>query len=146
MVKLALGLATAVCAFGGEKPDFSGTWRLESGTPQDETVRIEQKEQEILVKAEAEQTAIKCNTMGQECDATVAGKAAKVTYYYNGPMLVEMRLEGRDSKRVVKIRRKLSDDGRKMTVEVMHISPPGDPEQMVFVKAGETGGDGAKKD
>lgn len=31
-----------------------------------------------------------CNTMGKECEATLDGERVKVSYYYNGPMLVEM--------------------------------------------------------
>ena len=42
-----------------------------------------------------------------------------------------MMLQGKDNEHVIKTRRTLSGDGKKMTVEVMPITPPGKMESTV---------------
>jgi hypothetical protein len=44
-----------------------------------------------------------------------------VSYWFNGTTLVEMMLQGKDNEHVIKTRRTLSGDGKRMTVEVMPI-------------------------
>ena len=68
-------------------------------------------------------TEVACNTMGKECNGTVGGDAVTVSYWYNGPALVEMAIEGKNRDRVTETRRRLSDDGQKMIVEIIPMSP-----------------------
>jgi hypothetical protein len=67
---------------------------------------------------------ISCNTEGQECKVKESGEPAKVSFWYNGPMLVMMeQRHGNDF--VTKKRFKTSDDGKTLSMEVVYIAPPG---------------------
>lgn len=118
MLRIICGFALATAAVSAaERPNLTGTWKGQSAA---EVVEIQQVDGEISIKTGAEE--IRCGTFGEECAIKIAGKPVKLTFYYNGPVLVEMRVE---NKRVVKTRRSLSEDGKTLTVEVMPISPPG---------------------
>ena len=118
----------------GDKPDYSGTWRTEGSSTSDAAIQIQLKDKEIHLRDPGNAEEIVCNTVGKECQIKLEGKPAKVSYYYNGPMLVEWRLEGKDGKHVTKIRRKLSEDGRKMTVEIMPINPQGSTREVTYIR------------
>jgi hypothetical protein len=136
-------LAVCQSTSASDKPNFSGTWRIDGDTQLAEgilpAITIVQNESELrisdaTVKAAAD-NVITCNTVGKQCEARLSGQPVKVSYWYNGPTLVEMLYEGKDNDRVVKTRRSLSDDGQKMTVEIIKIVPPGKPSvKMVFVR------------
>jgi hypothetical protein len=135
-------LALALPAVASEKPDFSGTWIIsQPAMPEGEKIvwSIQQNGEEIQLTqskpVSAGKTEVACSTRGKECSATIDGEASKVTFWYNGAMLVEMRVTGDNGERVIKTRRKLSADGKTMNVEVIQISPPKDPQQLVFVRA-----------
>ena len=132
-------MAIAFCPsiLAAERPDLSGKWQGERSS---EIVwSIEQDGDKIHIAqvepAGASKTEITCNTLGKECQGTADGKRVNVTYYYNGPALVEMRIEGQD--RVTKTRRTISEDGNKMTVEIQHITPLSDTEKIVYVRRAE---------
>lgn len=138
-IALILSVISSVAVAGSDKPNFSGKWRME--TPNRESaaiLTIAQNEGELRMSSAPQQketTEVACNTMGRECEATVGGERVKVSYYYNGPMLVEMVFEGRNNERVTKTRRTLSEDGNTMTVEVIPMVPSGkDPYKLVFVR------------
>ncbi|MCC6590718.1 MAG: hypothetical protein IT168_28765 [Bryobacterales bacterium] len=118
----------------GDKPDYSGTWRTEGSSASDAAIQIRLKDKEIRLRDAGATEEIVCNTVGKECQIKLDGKPAKVSYYYNGPMLVEWRLEGKDGKHVTKIRRKLSEDRRKMTVEIMPIEPQGSTREVTYIR------------
>lgn len=80
----------------------------------------------------APKTSFECTTMGKECSGTSDGETAKVSYWFNGTALVEMLIEGKDGDKVTKTRRTLSEDGKKMTVEVQHISPAKESDKIVL--------------
>jgi hypothetical protein len=121
-----------------ERPDFSGKWRMEAHSESVTVLSIDQKEGELRISSNLEQkdaTDVACNTFGKECEGTLSGQRVRVSYWYNGPTLVEMIFEGKDNDRVTKIRRRLSDDGQKMMVEVIPIVPAGRLRQkLVFVR------------
>jgi len=134
-----VALASCGMLAGAEHPDFSGTWRLSpDAAPPDGSVRltIKQGADELRIRsteAPADAiTEISCNTIGKDCEAKVNGKPAKVSYYFNGSALVEWITEGKKAERVRKVRRTLSPDGAKMTVEIEQISPP-DPNRQTVV-------------
>jgi hypothetical protein len=64
-----------------------------------------------------------CNTIGKECDVKDGGKAAKVTMYFNGPMLVMMETRGSDV-----VKRRFRADGDLLEVDTMPIVPAGKTE------------------
>jgi hypothetical protein len=140
LILSVLLLASAVAAFPSDKPDFSGTWLLsEPALPDDQKIAwsIEQDGDNIrLVQSRPVadgKTEVTCGTRGKDCGATIDGRKAKVAFWYNGPMLVEMRYEG-DGERVTKTKRKLSPDGKTMAVEVIQILPKRNSQQLVFVR------------
>jgi hypothetical protein len=99
----------------GEKNDF-GTWALEDN---DGSIRITQESNGQRI-AEYE-----CNTLGRECNIKEAGHAAKVSMWFNGPRLVELRTRGSE---VVKRRFHVTGDGEMMEMEVIPIAPGGKSE------------------
>ena len=135
-----LFLAGTLTLPANEKPDLTGTW-----VPSAESnkalakIEIEHKQEEIKIrelssdsKAEKE---FQCAPTGKECESKGREEDGKVTLWYNGPTLVEM-YQARDGKSVVKTRRKLSEDGSTMTVEVIQIVPAGSkPETAVYRRA-----------
>ena len=127
----------------GGRPDLSGTWKLESRNQQPASelmLVIEQHENDVVLREKTSsgtiQVDVKCATNGVECPAKIDGNKAKVTYYFNGPMLVEHVWRGDE---VTKTRRRLSPDGSKLTVEVMPLTRPGEVEKLVFIRNAEAG-------
>ncbi len=74
-----------------------------------------------------------CNTSGRDCDVKLAGRDAKVSFWYNGPKLVEMVTEG---SRVVKRRYAPSADGTTLEVEIIPVVPEGHSENIELVRKG----------
>lgn len=120
---LALPLA------GQDRPNLSGTWQFDSSKSELHTVRVAGatwviKEDDSSIQiSESEDGASKkiemnCTTDGKECKVT--GDKAKASFWYNGPMLVEMENKG---DHVMRYRMKLSDDGKTLTVDTTSIVP-----------------------
>lgn len=135
-------LAVVLPLRSSDKPDLSGEWVLaEPAVSENEKAVwvIEQTEENIRLRQSRPvsdgKTEIACTTRGQECKASIDGENASVRFWYNGPMLVEMRFAGDRGQQVTKTRRTLSADGKTMKVEVISISPPKHPQQFVFVRA-----------
>lgn len=120
-----IACGTAVCADTAEQRDkLIGAWQTaDSGTrwtfeEEGDAIRVTQTRG-------AEKIAdIKCNTMGKVCDV---GHKTSVSFYYNGPRLVQMETRGND---VIKRRFHVSEDGNTLELEIMHISPPADTEKV----------------
>jgi hypothetical protein len=122
---LALGLPLA----GQERPNLSGTWQFDSSKSEIHSVRvggatwvIDEDDSSIKITVSADGTAkkieLKCSTDGKECKVT--GDKASASFWYNGPMLVEMETKG---DHVTRYRMKLSDDGKTLTVDTTSIVP-----------------------
>jgi hypothetical protein len=130
---VCLGAICCPSSLAAERPDLSGKWQLEGS--KEVVWSIEQQGDNIhiaqIAPTGAAKTEIDCNTFGKECQSTFEGDRAKVTYYYNGPALVEMRIEG---DRVTKTLRKLTEDGGKMTVEIQHIVPSKTAEKLTYIR------------
>ncbi|MBL8209848.1 MAG: hypothetical protein JNK87_04020 [Bryobacterales bacterium] len=129
---LVLGVLPLLVA--ADRPDLSGTWRLEGNDA--ETLIIAQTDDQVAIASKSPAaTEVKCGVSGKACDGTIGGEKVSVSYWFNGPMLVEMATGGKRKDRVVKTRRSLSSDGQKMEVEVIPIAPVGKSEKLTYVKA-----------
>jgi hypothetical protein len=144
LATLATCLAFALFAFPGaaqDHPNLAGTWQLDASKSEqystkiasatwvieegDNTIHITETEGGNTKKLE-----LKCSTDGKDCD--VAGGKAKASFWYNGPMLVEMETRG---DHVNRYRMKLSGDAKTLTVELNSIVPRNDKaDVLVFQK------------
>ena len=143
---LTIGAAAAVWADSAARPDLNGSWRLNpsaseihSRTPDALTWQIEQGDNSIHLVQHAQEGKkgddIRCATDGKDCKAKDEGRSVSVSFYYNGPVLVELESAGQNHDTVVKKRMHLSDDGSKLIVEVIHIMPAGkQPEKLVLTR------------
>ena len=125
-------LALALFAFPGaaqDHPNLAGTWQFDASKSEQHTTRIanatwviEEGDNSIhITEAEngnSKKVEVKCSTDGKDCN--VPGEKAKASFWYNGPMLVEMETRG---DHVSRFRMKLSDDAKALTVEVSSIVP-----------------------
>ena len=127
-------LAYAVLALplaAQDRPNLSGTWQFDSSKSELHTARIAGAT--WVINEDADTNAIqitvtgdeagkkiemKCRTDGKECK--VSGDKATASFWYNGPLLVEMETKG---EHVVRYRMKLSDDGKTLTVDTTSIVP-----------------------
>ena len=114
---------------GQDRPNLSGTWQFDSSQSQLHTVTvagatwvINEDDGSIQITesedGSAKKTELKCTTDGKECK--MSGSKATASFWYNGPMLVEMESKG---DRVTRFRMKLSADGKTLTVETTSIVP-----------------------
>jgi len=138
-------LALAVLVLPGaaqDRPNLSGTWKLDASKSQ---IHAEKSNGATWVISEGDNTIditetadgsgkkveMQCTTDGKECK--VAGDKATASFWYNGPMLVEMETKG---EHVMRYRMKLSDDGKTLNVETTSIVPRGaEDEHLVFNKS-----------
>jgi hypothetical protein len=147
---LPFAIATIAWADPPSRPDLNGKWRLNpslsevhSQLPSDFTWRIEQSDSAIhLVQQgqEGKQSGdIRCATDGKDCKIKDEGHSATVSFYYNGPVLVELETEGQSA--VTKKRMQVSSDGTTLTVNVIHIVPADKPqEKLVLTRETTTAG------
>jgi hypothetical protein len=131
-----------------DKPDFTGTWRLDlsksqihTEKPLDLVWRIEQKDEEFHLTETwqdphgKEQTrSFKCNTMARACKIDYEPQPATVTLYYNGPMLVATELSGEHNDKAVRRNLKLGADGNSLQVDVLYIVPERETDNLVFAR------------
>ena len=145
---LAASLMFGIVCWGDSPshPDFNGNWRLDpslsevhSRIPSKLTWQIEQSDGAIHLIQQVEEKKnpddIRCATNGTDCRVKEEGHAAVVSFYYNGPVLVELESEGQNRDTVVKKRMTLSSDGSRLTVDVIHVMPTGiPPEKLVLTR------------
>jgi hypothetical protein len=151
---LALIVSVTFAAIGWgaslDHPELSGTWNLNPSlseihthVPTQLTWEIEQKDGTIhLVERSQEMknpTEIRCATDGHDCQVKEEGRPATVSFYYNGPVLVELETEGQNKDTITKKRMHVSSDGNTLTVDVNHILPADKPqEKLVLTKQPST--------
>ena len=119
---LALPLA------GQDRPNLSGTWQFDNGKSEVHTEKVAaatwviSEDDSSIQITETEDAGkkieMKCTTDGKNCK--VSGDKATTSFWYNGPMLVEMETRG---DHVTRYRMKLSDDGKTLTVDTTSIVP-----------------------
>ncbi len=114
---------------GQDRPNLSGKWQFDSSKSEVHTVKVaggtwvinEDDSTIQIVESEdgaAKTVQMKCTTDGKECK--VSGDKATASFWYNGPMLVEMENKG---DHVIRYRMKLSEDGKTLTVDTTSIVP-----------------------
>lgn len=137
---ICFGLAAlAALAYAQDRPNFSGNWQFDASKSElhnlrlsDATWAIQESDNSIHLTLNEGGKAVdlKCTTDGKDCNAS--GEKAKASFWYNGPMLVEMETKG---DHVVRYRLKLSDDGKTLRVETNSIVPKDDDtDVLVFTK------------
>jgi hypothetical protein len=127
----ALAAALALPLAAQDRPNLSGTWQFDSSKSELHTARTagatwvinEDADTNAIQITETGDAAgkkveMKCSTDGKECK--VSGDKATASFWYNGPLLVEVETKG---EHVVRYRMKLSDDGKTLTVDTTSIVP-----------------------
>ena len=143
---LLLAAAAGTCAFAADRPVLNGTWQLDPGQSQvadakvkGETWAITQKDGTVGIVETVTDTGgkekkvnIECGTEGQNCQVKENGQPTQVSMYYNGDALVLLeQWHGTD----YVTKKRIRTDGKTLTVEVMHIAPPGHKDEVLkFVK------------
>lgn len=148
---LPFGLAWMARADSQDRPNLTGSWKFDpshsevhSRVPSQFTWQIEQDDNAIHLIQKIEEKNkpddIRCATDGKDCKAKDEGHSVTVSFYYNGPVLVELESEGQNHDNVVKKRMQVSSDGSTLTVDVIHVSPTGKlPEKLVLMKEAAAG-------
>jgi hypothetical protein len=135
-------LTMGTAAAGADRPDLNGTWKLDPAHSktgeekvQSEMLLIHQTDDGVTIAdsqasedGKEKKLDIQCNTMGKECKL----KDGAFSLWYNGPVLVVMQTHG--DAVVVKRRIAMSEDGSKLTMDVIHIAPDKPAESYTFVK------------
>jgi hypothetical protein len=114
---------------GQDRPNLSGTWQFDGAKSELHTVKVAgatwviNEDDSSIQITESEGGAskkidLKCTIDGKTCK--VSGEKATTSFWYNGPMLVEMETKG---DHVTRYRMKLSDDGKTLTVDTTSIVP-----------------------
>jgi hypothetical protein len=114
---------------GQDRPNLSGTWQFDGSKSELHTVKVSgatwviNEDDSTIQITESEDGAskrieLKCTTDGKECKVT--GDKGTASFWYNGPMLVEMENKG---DHVTRYRMKLSEDGKTLTVDTTSIVP-----------------------
>lgn len=136
---LCLFFLSGTLLLAQDHPNFSGDWQLDTAKSEGAQAKaiqlaIKQDADTIAVTSDEDGKSLefKCATNGQNCKRK--GEPGEVSLYYNGPILVELDMDGHNGERVIKKRLQLADGGKSMQVEVMRISPPGPSEKLVFAK------------
>lgn len=134
---LCLLLVSGALSLAQDHPNFSGDWKLDTAKSQGSDIKateltIHQDGDSITVTGQKDGKSLefKCATNGQNCKRK--GESGQVSMYYNGPVLVELDMNG---DHVTKKRLRLADDGKTIEMEVTPISPPGASEKLVFAKS-----------
>src|SRR5271165_1677430 len=117
-----------------QRPDLNGIWRLEpaqseihSRVPSQLTWQIEQSETAIhlIQRLGDKNDELRCGTDGKDCKVKEEGHPAVISFYYNGPVLVELESQGSNRDTITKKRISISQDGSRLTVELIHVLPAG---------------------
>src|SRR3954454_11838892 len=121
-----LGCLAAACAAWADEPPqrekLAGTWESSDGArwvldAKDDAIHVSEFDHDRKL------ADFECNTMGKQCEIKDAGKSAKITMYFNGPMLVVMETRGNDV-----VKRRFRANGDQLQVETMPLVPAGKTE------------------
>ena len=142
LATFAVCLAPAVLALpcaAQDHPNLAGTWQFDASKSEQHTSKIaeatwviEESDNSIHIteNGAGKKVDLKCSTDGKDC--SIAGEKAKASFWFNGPLLVEMETRG---DHVNRYRMKLSDEGKTLTVELNSIVPRDDnADVLVFAK------------
>ena len=138
-------MATLIAA---ERPNLTGAWLWNPAKSEPHSAKfagltwvIDQKEATLHVseterRADGKEikTDFDCTTDGKECSIYTKGEPTSVSFWYNGPALVELVSKGHNRETVIKKRMRLSDDGKFMNVEFIPMVGSEQPGKLVFEK------------
>ncbi|MEQ1946946.1 MAG: hypothetical protein ABL995_07145 [Bryobacteraceae bacterium] len=116
--------STAWADDAASRAKLKGVWEGENnGIPSRWTLQ-DKGDTFHLVYQERDQKLLdfECSTLGKECSTKVDGKGAKMTLYYNGPLLVVMESKGAE---VAKRRFGVDASGDQLSVDWMPLVPSG---------------------
>jgi hypothetical protein len=134
--------------WSADRPNLTGAWQLNPSKCDHHVTRyagltwvIDQKDaaihvSEIARRADGKETRtdFSCTTDGKECPVSTKDQPGKVSFWYNGPVLVEMEFRGRNRDTVIKKSMKRSGDGKLMQVEITPLIGDEQAGKMVFEK------------
>src|SRR3954453_19548273 len=127
----ALILAALPLCFGQSSDDARaklwGSWKADGNASSSEAWELRDADGTLhMMRTESDRkNEVECNVMGRECKIKLLdGKPATVSFYFNGPKLVEWEKAG---DKVVR-RRFTAVDGDTLEVETTSIVPSGKPE------------------
>ncbi len=125
----------SICLFGQTPPGptIAGTWLLQSDS--NEKLVLEHSGDKIHVqefKGPELKSDFSCSDDGKDCSVKEGGHSEKVSFYFNGPKLVELETRGDN---VIQRHFALAGDGKSLEVEMVSISPPGKPDKMEYSRA-----------
>ncbi len=127
------------------KPDLTGTWQLDAAKSEmrlsrfsglkmviaEKDGKININEDEILGGGKERKVVYDCTTDGKDC--MVKSTGAKASFWYNGPMLVNMETEKKGD--VFRYRMSLSPNAKELTVEISSLVPASDKvDKLVLAK------------
>ena len=129
-----LGSAGALGGDQGDRERLVGSWELQ-GTPADGTPSgwIFSEQSNSLGVTQLEGTSkianFKCGVDGVFCEIKESGNKVTVSFWFNGPKLVQLETKGSE---VVKRRFALVSQGDVMEMEVIPVVPTGKTETFRF--------------
>ena len=125
-----------------QRPDFNGRWQLEpshcvlhSRIPSQLIWQIEQRDDAIRLIQRYGDTKVEdlhCVTDGKDCKLTGPTGGGLVSFFYNGPVLVELETEGNQVS-VIERRMSLSKRGKRLSVDVRYVVPSGRPSERLVL-------------
>lgn len=123
--------STALADDVADRAKLAGAWLADEGTSwvlqnTADTVKITQSQNGQRV------SEIECNVTGKECEVNESGHKAKVSFWFNGPKLVEFETKGSE---VVKRTFVVSGQQDVIDVEIIPIVPGGKAEKSQFHRA-----------
>jgi hypothetical protein len=121
-----------------DHPDLSGSWKLNVAGSKIKDPKLSTEcakltialKDESITLSESDGQQVVCTTAGKECET----KGSKVSFWYNGPKLVQMEIKGHAGEHIRKRRLGLSPDGKTLEMEVIPISPGGEASLLAFEK------------
>ena len=123
-------LGVALVPLSAETPDLSGTWRSDS----DASVKwiLDQKGDQLHVRelaGDKVEADFACSLTGTECAVKEGGHSEKISMYFNGAKLVEIRERGKNA---IKQWLTVSADRKTLTVETVPLVSGEKPETVTF--------------
>jgi len=125
-LRIAVFFGGLALAFAAEHPLLTGAWEATGAAGK---IEIQQAGDSIqITETEHDKhTTFECNTVGKTCKI----KGGEISFWYNGEKLVMIE-SMRGSTRVTEKRWSLSQDGKTLNLEVVHIAPAGSSEKIAY--------------
>jgi hypothetical protein len=138
---LSAMLLGAIPVCHGEAVDHTkmwGTWKTDGPAGSEETWILREDGGTLhltQVRGAQKSTDLTCNLLGRDCKVKINGREATVSFYFNGPLLVQWEKEGT---KVERRRFKTVDDGGTLEIETTSIVPNGKAETIRLKRADDT--------